>query len=95
MEEPEARALFERGQSVYHEGDYETALEAWTRAYELSGRAAILYNIAQAHGRLGRFLDEKRALERFLEEYAASRNIAWAPCAASSRSTRASHARRS
>lgn len=68
VDEPEARALFERGQFAYHDGDYEAALELWTRAYELSGRPAILYNIAQAHGRLGQFVEEKEALEHFLEE---------------------------
>jgi hypothetical protein len=68
VEELEARALFDEGQAAYHEGRYEAALEAWTRAYELSGRGEILYNVAQAYGRLGRFLEEKHALERFLAE---------------------------
>lgn len=60
------RALFQEGQTAYNAGRYDTALARWQRAYELSGRSALLYNIAQAHSRLGRVPEEKAALEAFI-----------------------------
>lgn len=64
---PDPRVLFQEGQAAYSAGDYDLALEKWQYAYELSQRAALLYNIAQAYSRLGRVSDEKAALEAFVE----------------------------
>jgi hypothetical protein len=60
------RVLFQEGQAAYNGGDYDKALEKWQKAYELSGRSALLYNIAQAYSRLGRVTEEKAALEGFI-----------------------------
>jgi tetratricopeptide (TPR) repeat protein len=51
--ETEARALFANGQRMYDEGRYEQAIVAFLRAYELSQRPALLYNLANAYERLG------------------------------------------
>lgn len=67
QEGPDPRVLFQEGQAAYSAGDYDLALEKWQYAYELSQRAALLYNIAQAYSRLGRVSDEKAALEAFVE----------------------------
>lgn len=50
-----ARELFIKADKMYGEGDYEGSLEAFSEAYELSGRAALLYNMANAHERLGEY----------------------------------------
>jgi hypothetical protein len=63
---PDPRVLFQDGQVAYNAGEYEAALEKWQRAYELSGRKELLYNLAQAFSRLGRVADEKAALEGFI-----------------------------
>lgn len=60
------RELFLEGQRSYAAGQYEQAIEFWTRAYELSGLVALQYNIAQAHGRLGQVVEEREALARFI-----------------------------
>jgi tetratricopeptide (TPR) repeat protein len=44
----EARALYEAGVIAYDGGRFEEALEHFQRSYELSGRTALLYNIATA-----------------------------------------------
>ncbi len=64
----DARTLFMEGQEAYESGDYETAIDRWQRAYALEPRAAFLYNLAQAYGRLGRVEEERDALGRFIDE---------------------------
>ncbi len=63
----EARDLFLAGQSAYQQGNYEAAIDAWRRAYELDPRPALQYNLAQAYGRLGRAEEEQAALQRFVD----------------------------
>jgi tetratricopeptide (TPR) repeat protein len=60
----EARNLFEAGQEAYATGSYERALEYFERAYALSPRARLLYNIATT-------ADRMRADARALEAYRA------------------------
>jgi hypothetical protein len=43
-----ARDLYEQGVRAYEVGDFETAVAAFERAYTLSRRAALLFNVAQA-----------------------------------------------
>lgn len=62
-----ARALFMEGKQAYDTGRYEVAIERWRAAYELEPRAPLLYNLAQAHGRLGQVEEEGRYLRQFLE----------------------------
>jgi len=45
----EARQLYSQGQIHYSLGEYEQAVGAFRRAYELSGAPGLLFNIAQAH----------------------------------------------
>ncbi len=63
--EEEAKALFRNGVQLYEEGDYEAAAEAFQMAYDLSGRSALLLNLANAHERLGRFDQAIDALTRY------------------------------
>jgi len=64
----DARALFARGQTAYRQGDYEAAIAAWNSAYAQDPRPLLQYNLSQAYERLGRLLDAKTALERYVAE---------------------------
>lgn len=58
----EARALFEAGRAAYDAGDFDEATRAFRRAYLLSPRYPLLYNIGQAELRAGH---DELALEAF------------------------------
>jgi tetratricopeptide (TPR) repeat protein len=60
-----AKELYLRGDRLYAEGDYEQAVATFEEAYRLSQRPALLYNMANALERLGRY---EQALQR-LNEY--------------------------
>ena len=47
-DEVRAKELYRNGERLYEEGLYEDAVVAWERAYELSERPLLLYNIANA-----------------------------------------------
>ncbi len=64
--EGEARRLFREGDRRYSEGDYEGAVTAFERAYALSGKEALKYNMANAYERLGRYEEALRALRDYL-----------------------------
>jgi tetratricopeptide (TPR) repeat protein len=55
--EAQAKVMYNNGVTLYEEGSYEAAIVAFRKAYELSGRHALLYNIANAQERLGRTQD--------------------------------------
>lgn len=57
-----ARELFEQGRLAFERGDYEIALARWERAYGLSGRAELLFNIGIAQERLQ---EDERAIDSF------------------------------
>lgn len=63
----DARTLFQQGQSAYQLGNYEEAIDSFTRAYQLDARPALQYNLAQAYGRLGRIEEERQALELYVQ----------------------------
>lgn len=63
-----ARELYLRGDRLYAEGSYDDAIVALKEAYELSHRPALLFNIANAYERLGRY--EEALL--YLNQYAPS-----------------------
>jgi hypothetical protein len=65
-QEEEARILFEQGRDAYSAGRYGDARDAWVSAYEASGRADLLYNIAQAYRGLGLPVQELDYLQRFV-----------------------------
>ena len=69
---------------MYLEGDYEGAIGAFEQAYALSGRIEMLFNLANAHERLGNYerasvalrgyiphspVEHRPALERRLERF--------------------------
>ena len=49
VSEERAKELFFNGQMLYEEGEYESAILAWERGYELTKLPAFLKNIALAH----------------------------------------------
>jgi len=65
--DPEARAkeLYQNGALLYEEGRYEDAIVAWEEAYRLSDRPALLFNIANAQERVGRWRDALETLNRY------------------------------
>lgn len=62
----EARGLFRAGRDAYNDARYEQALELFRRAYELSRRPALLYNVGQAADRLRRDDEAIEAFEAYL-----------------------------
>ncbi len=66
--EEEARALFMAGSSAFEGARYETALRYFREAYELSGRAELLYNIGVTADRLRQDDAALEAFEKFLAE---------------------------
>jgi tetratricopeptide (TPR) repeat protein len=61
-----ARELYLRGDRLYAEGNYVEAVVAFERAYELSRRPALLYDMANALERLGRYEEALRRLEQYI-----------------------------
>lgn len=64
----EARAVFDAGSTAFEDSRYADALDYFQRAYELSGRHVLLYNIGVAADRLRRDAVALEAFERFLAE---------------------------
>ncbi len=60
-----ARELYENGAILYEEGRYEDAVIAFEEAYRLSGRPALLFNIANALERTGRWDEALDVLSRY------------------------------
>jgi tetratricopeptide (TPR) repeat protein len=63
----QARQLYLEGDEAYAAGDYELAVARFARAYELSGRPALLFNLGNAYERMGAFKEAAEALRRYLE----------------------------
>jgi len=61
-----ARELFQKGDKDYAEGRYDEAYKEFQEAYDLSGRAQLLFNISNALERLGRYQEAAEALEKYL-----------------------------
>ncbi len=64
-DDTKARLLFDNGAVLYEEGRYEDAIAAWERAYELSPRPLLVFNIANAHERAGHWYEAHEALNRY------------------------------
>lgn len=62
-----ARKHFESGVAYLQESDYDSALRAFEKAYQLSKRPEILLNVATVHERAGDLPAAVGALERYLE----------------------------
>jgi tetratricopeptide (TPR) repeat protein len=66
--EDDARAQFDAGRAAYEEGRFEDAARAFGRAYLLSPRYQLLYNIGQAELRAGHDDRALAAFEGFLRQ---------------------------
>lgn len=62
----EAKRAFAAATGAYAEGDFETALERFQRAYELTGSPDLLYNIATVSDRMRRDAEALAAYEGYL-----------------------------
>ncbi|MEM7607836.1 MAG: tetratricopeptide repeat protein [Myxococcota bacterium] len=63
-----ARELFRLGDEYYSSGRYEDALAAFEESYSLSGRPLLLFNMANAQERMGRYDDAIQSLEAYLPD---------------------------
>lgn len=68
IDDAAAREQFKRGSSAFEETDYEEALRYLRRAYELSGRGQLQYNIGVTATRLQRDEEALEAFESYLSE---------------------------
>ena len=65
-----ARDLYEKGDRFYAEGRYEKSIEAFREAYNLSRRPLLLFNLANAYERLGRYDEAVASLREYLPQAA-------------------------
>ena len=72
QEVAEARAAFERGESLFSEQNYALALEAFERSYDLleghPRQHLVLFNVARCQEELGRLADAVETFERYLRQ---------------------------
>src|SRR4051812_10862263 len=66
----EARQHFATGRDAFSRGDFATAVTEFERAYTLSRRAQLLYNIGTTYERLHRWEEARSALQRYLDAVA-------------------------
>lgn len=67
-DEERGRLHFQAGASYYEAGDYEDALREFERAWELSQRAELFFNLSLCHQQLGHLPEAIDYLARFLSE---------------------------
>jgi tetratricopeptide (TPR) repeat protein len=72
----EARARFEAGRAAFAGSRYAEALADFERAYSLSGRALLLFNIGLCHDRLGHDREALAAFEQYLAREPGAENRA-------------------
>jgi tetratricopeptide (TPR) repeat protein len=65
--EAQARRSFEEGRAALEWGNFEDALRLFERAYDLSGRPEMLYNIGTVLDKMRRDADAARYFERYLD----------------------------
>jgi hypothetical protein len=63
----DAKAAFAAGKEAFERGDYEVALQNFTRANQLVPAPSLQYNIGNCHERLGHYKEAAAAFERYLE----------------------------
>ena len=63
-----AQALLSEGTAAYGRGDYATALDKFTTAYNIFPSPKLWFNIGQANRDLGRPVDAVAAFDRFLRD---------------------------
>jgi tetratricopeptide (TPR) repeat protein len=64
----DAQKAFEDGKKAYNLGQFDKAIELWTRAYEIKPNAVFLYNIAQAHRQQRDFVKAILLYKSYLRE---------------------------
>src|SRR3954471_3191930 len=69
-----AREAAERGRREYNLGRWQQAIEDFEKAYQLSGDAAFLFNLAQSHRQLGHNAEALRLYRAFLREKPGAEN---------------------
>lgn len=67
-----AGAHFDRGVSLYSEGDFQAALTEFKRAYELFPNALVLYNLGQASFQIRDYASALKYFEQYLAEAGAN-----------------------
>ncbi len=65
--EDKARDLFEEAEANYAAGSYEEAADLFLQAYELSGYAELLFNVANCYERMGEYKQAAAYLRRYLD----------------------------
>src|SRR5262245_1460475 len=70
----EAHALYDAGEVAFHEERFENALDYFQRAYELSHRPELLYNVGTTADRLRHDEEALAAFEQYLAELPTTRN---------------------
>jgi tetratricopeptide (TPR) repeat protein len=63
-----ARASFQQGVQLYHEGSFEAAVAEFQKAYKLSPSYRVLYNITQAYYELHDYVSASRTLKQYLAD---------------------------
>jgi len=72
-----ARAVFEAGRIAFRQGDYRMAARAFTHAYSMSPRPALLLDAGHAWLRVGERGRARRAYEAYLLARPSARDRAW------------------
>jgi tetratricopeptide (TPR) repeat protein len=62
-----AKRYYKLGETLYHRSEFEGALKQFKRSYDLSKKAALLFNIARCHESLGQHAEAVAAYEAYLE----------------------------
>lgn len=73
-DQEEARQAFRDGRAAFDEGRYQAALDLFSRAYDLSHLADLLYNIGLAHDRMRHDREALDAFQRYLAAVPAAVN---------------------
>src|SRR5689334_13632040 len=71
----QARNLFVQGTAAYNHGDFAAALGFFQRAFQLSPRPALLFNIARCYERLNRPDDAIRMLQLLVSSPTADQTL--------------------
>jgi tetratricopeptide (TPR) repeat protein len=63
----EAKGQYDQGLAAYERGEYQQAVDCFTRAYDLDPAPILLFNIAQSHWKQGDGAAALRFYRRYLE----------------------------
>ncbi len=63
-----AEQLFAEGRQYFEDGDYESAIEQFQKAYDILGAPQLLYNIGEAHRRAENLVEAEHYFQKYLNE---------------------------